>query len=92
MAYSVLVHKKARDYILGRQSKDQKKLKDALSELSHDPLTPRPKADIKKLSGTKGGEDACRLRAGDYRIVYAVKDKNVYVTLAFQRGKDYREL
>ncbi|MDD5111743.1 MAG: type II toxin-antitoxin system RelE/ParE family toxin [Candidatus Altiarchaeota archaeon] len=92
MARQVLIHRKARDFYDRLPAKIQNKVKTALQELEKDPLTPRPKADIKKLSGTKGRKHAYRIRTGDYRIVYDVEDKTVYVTLIFPRGKEYQEL
>lgn len=92
MTCHVQVHKKAREYYGRQQEKSQKRLKKALKELSKDPFSPRPNANIKKLSGTKGRDDAYRIRVGDYRIVYTIEKKRIYVTLIFQRGKEYREL
>jgi mRNA interferase RelE/StbE len=92
MNYEVLVHRKAQDYYRKLPAKIRDRIKNALSQLSEDPLTPRPKADIKKLSGTKGRKDAYRIRTGDYRIIYDVEGGKVYVTLIFHRGKEYKEL
>jgi len=92
MSYQVLVHRKAQDYLYQLPTSTRNKIKSGLSELEDDPLTPRPKADIRKLTGTKGRGHAYRLRVGDYRIVYGVEKKTVFVTLIFHRGKDYQEL
>lgn len=92
MGFQVLVHGKARRYYEQLPAKDKGGIKKALEELSIDPLTSRPKANIKKLIGTKGRKHAYRIRAGDYRIVYSIDGKNVYVTLIFHRGKEYQEL
>ena len=92
MGFQVLVHRRARAYYLELLAKARNGIKNALLQLSIDPVTPRPKADIKKLKGTKGRKHAYRIRAGDYRIVYDVQNKDVRVTLIFHRGKDYQEL
>lgn len=92
MSRQVLIHHKAQEFYSKLPVKIQNKIKLALQELEKDPLTPRPKADIKKLSGTRGRKHAYRIRTGDYRIVYDVEDKKVYVTLIFHRGKGYQEL
>jgi len=92
MVFQVLVHRKAHAYYEQLPTRVKTKLKSALKELSINPLTSRPKANIKKLIGTKGRKHAYRIRAGDYRIVYDVEGKNVYVTLIFHRGKGYQEL
>jgi mRNA interferase RelE/StbE len=92
MNYEVWIHRKAQDYFLQLPLAIRNRIKNGLLELAVDPVTPRPKAVIKKLSGTKGRKHAYRLRVGDYRVVYDVEGKRVYVTLIFPRGKDYQEL
>jgi mRNA interferase RelE/StbE len=92
MPYQILIHKKAQDFIDKQQEKIKKQILATIRELVVDPYTPRPKADIKKLSGTKGREDAYRIRTGDYRLVYAIENKKVYITIIFHRGKEYQEL
>ena len=92
MNYEVLIHRKAQDYLQQLPSTIRTRIKNALTELEEDPITSRPKADIKKLSGTKGRKHAYRLRVGDYRVVYDVDKKKVYITLIFPREKDYQEL
>jgi mRNA-degrading endonuclease RelE of RelBE toxin-antitoxin system len=37
----------------------------------------------------KGRQDLYRLPIGDYRAIYAIEDKVVYVTDLFHRGKGY---
>jgi len=92
MDYQVLVHRKAKEYFDCLPPEVQKRIKKGLQELAKDPYTPRPNADIKKLSGIKGRKHAYRIRIGDYRIVYDITDKTVYVTIIFHREKDYVEL
>lgn len=92
MPYQILIHKKAQDFFTKQQEKVKKHLKATIRELAEDPHISRPKADIKKLSGTKGREDAYRIRTGDYRIVYSIENKKIYITTIFHRGKDYQEL
>ena len=92
MAYQVLIHRKAQDYYMSLPAETQKRLKNALLELAKDPLTPRTKADLKKLSGTKGRKPAYRLRVGDYRVIYDIDESNVYVTMIFHRGKGYMDI
>jgi mRNA interferase RelE/StbE len=92
MNYEVLIHRKAQEYLLQLPLAIRTRIKNGLIELSDDPLTPRPNADIKKLSGTKGRKHAYRLRVGEYMVVYDVNKKKVYVTLIFPRGKEYQEL
>lgn len=92
MTYQVLVHRKAQEYYKSLPAEMQKRIKNGLQELAKNPLNPRPKADIKKLAGTKGRKPAYRLRVGDYRVIYDIDKKEVYVTLIFHRGKGYSEI
>lgn len=57
-----------------------------LQELKQDPLTPRPKADIKMLRGDRG---QFRLRVGEYRVFYVVDGDTVYVTDLLHRSHAY---
>jgi mRNA interferase RelE/StbE len=92
MEYAVLVHKKAKDAFDGLDAETRQRIKKALQELAKDPFKPRPNADIKKLTGTKGRKAAYRLRVGEHRIVYDIEGKSVFVTIIFHRGKEYTEL
>ena len=60
-----------------------------LDELEVDPINRRPGLDTKNL---KGYSNIFRIRIGDYRIVYAVDDKNhsVRVIAVVHRKKAYR--
>lgn len=92
MGFKVFVHKKVADKLEDLEGKSRGRVKKALKELSVDPYKKRAGADIKKLSGTAGREDAHRIRVGDHRIVYSIQGKKVYATVLFKRGRDYREL
>lgn len=87
--YNVLIDK--------RLYKDLEKIPDhisekflaALDESEKDPVTPRPKFDVKPL---KGFPDTYRLRIGDYRVLYHVDEviKEVKITSVVHRKKAYR--
>ncbi len=83
MDYDIRFHPSAVKFLreLDVDTKDRIKL--ALRNLENDPFRNRPKADIKKLEGTKGRESLYRLRIGDYRAVYAVEGNTVWVTEIF---------
>ena len=67
---------------------DRKRVGQALRELESDPYPPkRPQADIKKLHGTRGREDAYRLRIGPWRAIYAIDGDQVDVRI-FERKRD----
>jgi len=65
-------------------------IKTTLRQLENDPFRSRPGVDIKRLKGTKGRRNLFRLRVGDYRVIYDVDEKVVWVTEIFHRGKGYR--
>jgi mRNA interferase RelE/StbE len=89
MAYRVMIHPDARK-VLDRLPEDrQRKLLEALRRLAKDPLTPRPRMDIRKIKGPAGKRDVYRLRVGDYRVLYDVDKDTVWVTEIFHRGRGY---
>ncbi len=62
-------------------------IKEKMGALAEDPCKPRPKADIKKLAGTK--PEFYRLRVGEYRIIYCVQENKVKVTEIMRRSRGY---
>jgi len=71
------------------EPKLRERIKSALRKLGDDPYQPRAGVDIIRLIGTKGRQDLYRLRVGDYRAIYAIENKVIYVTDLFHRGKGY---
>ncbi len=67
----------------------KRRVRAALKQLEDDPVTKRPKVDIKALRDTSPPKH--RLRVGDYRIIYRVDGKVVRVIEVFRRGRGYRE-
>ncbi len=92
MGYDIKVHPGAVKFLRELDADTKGRIKLALRNLENDPFRSRPKADIKKLEGTKGRGDLYRLRIGDYRAVYAVEGNTVWVTEIFLRGKGYRRI
>jgi mRNA interferase RelE/StbE len=92
MGYNIRVHPDAVKFLRELDADTRDRIKLALRNLENDPFRNRPKADIKKLEGTKGRENLYRLRIGDYRAVYAVEGNTVWVTEIFLRGKGYRRI
>ncbi len=90
MGFDIRLHPNAVKFLKELDKDTGYRIKSALRNLENDPFRKRPKADIKKLEGTKGREDLYRLRIGDYRVVYAVEGNTVWVTEIFLRGKGYR--
>ena len=90
MAYRVMVHPDAKKVLGGLPKDRRQKILEALRRLAEDPVTPRPKMDIRKLKGPTGRRDLYRLRVGDFRVLYDVERDTVWVTEIFRRGRGYR--
>jgi len=73
MTYTVLVERYAQKQIMKLDKKFIPVIKTAIAELADNP---RPHG-YKKLKG----EDAYRIRVGDYRIIYEIDDDIVLVTV-----------
>lgn len=86
MSFSVFLNPDVEKYLDSLSEKDQKRCYEALKRLSKDPFKPRPKCDIKKMSGEK---IFYRLRVGNHRFLYVVKDEEVLVEEAFRREEGY---
>jgi len=89
MSYRVRLHREVAKTLAGMNPKIRSRIIRAIRVLQKDPFQPRSSADIVRLKGTRGRQDLFRLRIGDYRAVYAVEDKVVYVTDLFHRGRGY---
>jgi mRNA interferase RelE/StbE len=73
MNYSVFIERYAQKQILKLDKKAIPIIKDAIAGLAEDP---RPHG-FKKLKG----EEAYRIRVGDYRIIYEINDRKIIVTI-----------
>lgn len=89
MPYDVKLHREVVKTLSKMKTDIRFRIIRGLRVLQGDPFPARPTADILRLRGTRGREDLFRLRIGDYRAIYAVQDKVVYVTDLFHRGKGY---
>jgi mRNA interferase RelE/StbE len=72
-------------------TKQKKRVKDALASLQDDPFRKRSGSDIKKLV-TPDEPPLYRLRIGDYRAIYFVVNHEVKVTEIIHRSKGYKWL
>jgi len=66
---------------------DQKRIRQGLPVLAEDPFTPRSGADIKSLQQTVPKK--YRLRIGELRIIYSIRDEKVLIIEVFRRGQGY---
>jgi mRNA interferase RelE/StbE len=92
MPYQVKLHREVVKTVAGMNPQLRSRIISGLCALETNPYESRAGADIVRLRGTKGRQDLFRLRMGDYRAIYAVVDKVVYVTELFHRGKGYKQL
>ncbi len=73
MSYKIELAIRAEKNLLALPKSSQNRIRNAISALSE---TPRPNG-CKKLKGV----DAYRIRIGDYRVVYSVKDSILIVSV-----------
>jgi len=73
MKYIVLIERYAQKQIMKLDKKIIPVIKSAIADLANNP---RPQG-YKKLKG----EDAYRIRVGDYRIIYEINDNTIIVTI-----------
>ena len=90
MSYQVMLHPGAAKFLEKLETRAKNRIRAAVRQLEQDPFQSRPGADIKRLKGTKGRHDLFRLRVGDYRAIYAVEERTVWITEIFFRGHGYR--
>jgi mRNA interferase RelE/StbE len=72
MTYDIQVSEAAKDFLKTIHKIDLKKIVKKIDQLTHDP---RPRG-VEKLSGE---DDIYRIRSGDYRIIYHIRDKTLLV-------------
>jgi len=87
MNYSVFLHPDVIKYLDFLEDRERRGCYDSLKRSEEDPYTHRSGCDIKKLVGKK--KTAYRLRIGDHRFLYVIKNKEVFVEEAFRRGGGY---
>jgi mRNA interferase RelE/StbE len=92
MRYQVKLHRTVAKTLSRMNPKERSRVIRGLRILETSPYESRVGADIVRLKGTRGREDLFRLRIGDYRIVYAVEGRIVYVTDIFHRGRGYTHM
>ena len=89
MPYEIKLHRSVVKSLERLEPKLRERIKSALRRLGENPYEARSGVDLARLAGTRGRQDLYRLRVGDYRAIYAVEAKVVYVTDLFHRGKEY---
>lgn len=89
MIFEIKVHPDAVKLLLDLNPETKERLKSGMKNLEIDPFKSQPYADIKKLKGTKKRDDLYRLRVGDYRVIYTVKNNAVFILEIIPREKGY---
>ena len=83
----VLIHPSA-EKILNKLSYDiQQKIKNSIKRFSEDPYSKQ--LDIKKLKGIGSKPDLFRLRSGEYRVIYTIKEDKIWITDILKRERGY---
>ena len=83
----VLIHPSAEKTMNKLSFEIKQKIKTIIKKLSEDPYSKQ--IDVKKLKGLGNKPDLFRLRCGEYRIIYAIKEDKIWITDIFKREKGY---
>jgi mRNA interferase RelE/StbE len=89
LPYEIKLHRVVSRALARMEPKLRERIIMGLRKLKENPHESRSGLDIVRLTGTKGRQDLYRLRIGDYRAIYGVEGKVVYVTDLFHRGRGY---
>jgi len=89
LSYEIRLHKEVAKALARMEPKLRASILRGLRVLGNNPYESRSGVDIVKLRGTKGRQDLFRLRIGNYRAIYGLEGKVVYVTDLFHRGRGY---
>ena len=81
----VVINKQPEKYMATLNVSDKGRIAEAIDKLELEP----PEGDIEKLRGKK--EKAYRLRVGDWRILYKVKETYIAVYKIAPRGQAYNK-
>lgn len=83
--YRIVIEKLAEKFIVRLPKTDQERVLKAIYKLPEG-------SDIKKLQGKKS-KGLCRLRIGDYRVIYQINDNELVICVvdAGNRGQIYNK-
>ena len=81
-----------KNIIKGGNKRIKNKVNEIVLELKSDPHRKRPKVDLKLISSKS--EAIYRVRLGKYRLIYQIeeKEKKIYITMIFPRGRGYKSI
>jgi len=87
MTYKVFISRTFQKKFYQLQKSLQNLIRKTLKELEKDPYKSKPNCDIKLLKDTRPKKR--RLRVGNYRIIYAVEDKEIKIIDLLKREAGY---
>ena len=81
-----------KNIIKGGNKRIKNEVNEICRELKSDPHKKRPKVDLKLISSKS--EAVYRVRLGKYRLIYQIeeKEKKIYITMIFPRGRGYQSI
>ncbi len=85
--FEIMVSKTFEKQFHSLSEDDQKRIRQGLPVLAEDPFTPRSGADIKSLQQTLPKK--YRLRIGELRIIYSIRNETILIIEVFRRGQGY---
>jgi mRNA-degrading endonuclease RelE of RelBE toxin-antitoxin system len=80
----VLLHHPAEKYLARLNATDRNRIVAAIDKLQKDP----PEGDIRPIIGQKG---FLRAKAGDFRILFKIRENYIFVTNIVPRGQAYNK-
>ncbi|MEM4091050.1 MAG: type II toxin-antitoxin system RelE/ParE family toxin [Thermoplasmatales archaeon] len=86
-SYKVPVSGTASKEFNALQRREQERIRESLNELAEDPYNISKRLDTKKLSGTN--HTYFRLKVGDYRVIYYLREKTIRVVRIATRSDAY---
>lgn len=85
--FEIIVSKTFQKQFHSLSQDEQKRIRQGLHVLEEDQLTPRSHADIKLLQQTLPKK--YRLRIGELRIIYTIREEKILIIEVFRRGQGY---
>ena len=87
--YKIQITKKANKFL--ESDNNLQRFKESIKKLIEyfEDAESTPKPDIKKLKGRFSG--TFRLRTGDYRILFRISDKSIFIIDILPRGQVYKK-
>lgn len=89
MSHRVRLDPEAADTLRTLAPNPKKRIRDALRTLAEDPRGISTDLDVEELTTEASGPPAFRLRVGDWRVAFLVRDDAILVIRIFHRSDGY---